>query len=148
MIRFSFLCMSPRWHPRAHTATRPCILRSGLQMWNPWVDAGRGNRSRCRRCYVADAIFPAPGLSLPSCCSLIIGKRGPVQARRRVPKLQGSGEASRGTTSAPSSAPAATSAWLSLTVPCPGPLGCRPPARPLVLFSAGDKAWTSGPSTP
>lgn len=149
---FSFLCACPRRHPRAHTASRPRVLRSGLQMRDPWVDARRGHRSRRRSCHGTDTAFPAPGLSLPKCCSLIIGKGwGPVQARRRGLMLQGRGEASRGTTAAPSSAPSAPSAWLSLTVPCPGLPGLAVvPTGPGLWFSSqpGTKPGPQAPPHP
>lgn len=76
---------------------------------------------------------------------------GPVQARRRGLMLQGRGEASRGTTAAPSSAPSAPSAWLSLTVPCPGLPGLAVvPTGPGLWFSSqpGTKPGPQAPPHP
>lgn len=148
---FSLLCACPRRHPRAHTASRPRVLRSGLQMRDPWVDARRGHRSRRRSCHGTDTAFPAPGLSLPKCCSLIIGKRGACPGQAEGPDAAGERGSQQGYHGCSVVSPFRPLCMVVTHSPLSRApwLGCRPHrARPLVLFSARDKAWTSGPSTP
>lgn len=131
-----------------HTSTHYPQVRSA-DVGTPGSTRGGDIDHAVTRCHVADAIFPAPGLSLPSCCSLIIGKGGGLSRPGRGSRsCRGAGKPAGVPRLLHHQAPSATSAWLSLTVPRPGPLGCHP--QPGLWFSSqtGTKPGPQAPPHP